>query len=131
MGVLTIRKPRARTNASIGRCNSTCCATSTSPASRTASEFDQFRDRYNLERPHDALASPRPPAVIGLVLSSSPKSLPSIEYPAGLGVRKIQSDGRLNYRGHEFRLSSALRGQPVALRPRPDADGQCEVLYIK
>jgi hypothetical protein len=35
----------------------------------------------------------------------------------------------LNYRAHEFRLSSALRGQPVGLRPRPDADGQREVLY--
>jgi hypothetical protein len=44
-------------------------------------------------------------------------------------VQKVKSDGRLNYRGHEFRLSSALRGRPVALRPRPDADRQREVLY--
>ena len=81
-------------------------------------EFDQFRDRYNLERPHDALGLATPASRYRLSPIQFPESLPPIEYPAGLEVRKVQSDGRLNYRGLEFRLSSALRGQPVALRPR-------------
>jgi hypothetical protein len=59
-------------------------------------EVDQFRDRYNLERPHDALGLATPTS--GYRLSPIPfsESLPPIEYSAGLEVRKVQSDGRLN-----------------------------------
>jgi transposase InsO family protein len=92
-------------------------------------EFDRFRDRYNLERPHDALGLDTPASRYRLSPIAFPETLPPIEYPAGLEVRKVQSGGRLSYRGHELRVSDALRGLPVALRPVPDADSQREVLF--
>lgn len=92
-------------------------------------EFDRFRDRYNLERPHDALALDTPASRYRPSPIPFPETLPPIEYPAGLEVRKVQSGGRLSYRGREFHVSLALRGLPVALRPVPEADSQREVLF--
>jgi transposase InsO family protein len=92
-------------------------------------EFDRFRDRYNLERPHDALGLETPVSRYRISPLAFPATLPPIEYPAGLEVRKVDSDGRLRYRGQQFRVSKALRGLPVALRPLPDGDEQREVLF--
>jgi transposase InsO family protein len=92
-------------------------------------EFDRLRDRYNLLRPHDAFGLDTPASRYRLSAIPFPETLPSIEYPAGLEVRKVQSGGRLSYRGHDFRVSAALRGLPVALRPVAGADAQREVLF--
>jgi transposase InsO family protein len=92
-------------------------------------EFDHFRDRYNRERPHDALDLDTPASRYRVSPIAFPETLPPIEYPAGLEVRKVQGDGRVSYHGHQLRLSAALRGLPVALRPMPDADSQREVLF--
>jgi transposase InsO family protein len=92
-------------------------------------EFDHFRDRYNRERPHDALDLDTPASRYRVSPIAFPETLPPIEYPAGLEVRKVQGDGRVSYHGHQLRLSAALRGLPVALRPVPDADSQREVLF--
>jgi transposase InsO family protein len=92
-------------------------------------EFDRFRDRYNLERPHDALGLETPASRYRLSPIAFPETLPPIEYPAGLELRKVHDEGRLSYGGHKFRVSKALRGLPVALRPVPDADWQREVLF--
>ena len=92
-------------------------------------EFDRFRDRYNLERPHDALSLDTPASRYRVSPIVFPETLPPIEYPDGLEVRKIQDDGRLHYRGQVFRVSKALRGFPVAVRPVAEADEQCEVLF--
>jgi transposase InsO family protein len=92
-------------------------------------EFDRFRDRYNLERPHDALGLDTPASRYRPSPISFPETLPPIEYPAELEVRKVQSDGRLSYRGRNFRVGLALRGLRVALRPVAEADSQREVLF--
>src|SRR5215831_2146481 len=54
-------------------------------------EFDQFRDRYNFERPHDALGLDSPGSRYRLSPIPFPETLPPIEYPAELEVRKVQS----------------------------------------
>jgi transposase InsO family protein len=92
-------------------------------------EFDRFRNRYNLERPHDALGLETPASRYRISPIPFPETLPPIEYPAGLEVRKVQSDGRFNYRGHEFQVTKALRGLSIALRPAPDIDEQRELLF--
>ena len=43
-------------------------------------------------------------------------------------VRKVQSDGRINFRGRALRLSKAFRGQTVALRPT-EVDGVFTVRF--
>jgi transposase InsO family protein len=78
--------------------------------------FDVWRPVYNHERPHESLdmavpasryqPSPR-------VYSESP---PELVYGEGDLVRKVQSRGVICFRGREWPISQAFRGQAVALR---------------
>lgn len=92
-------------------------------------EFDRFRDRYNLIRPHDALGLATPASRYRPSPIPFPDSLPTIDYPPGLEVRKVQAEGWFSYRGRDFRLSKALRGFPVALRQSDARDSCREVLF--
>lgn len=92
-------------------------------------EFDFFRHRYNLERPHDALGLATPVSRYRPSPIPFPESLPSIEYPAELEVRRVQAEGWFSYRGRLFRVSKALRGFPVALRHSELGDSLREVLF--
>jgi transposase InsO family protein len=92
-------------------------------------EFDSFRDRYNLQRPHDALGLATPVSRYRPSPIAFPESLPPIEYPQDLEVRRVQAEGWLSYRGHLFRVSKALRGFPVALRQSQLGDSLREVLF--
>lgn len=92
-------------------------------------EFDRFRERYNLRRPHDALGLATPVTRYRPSPIPFPETLPPIEYPPGLPVRKVQAKGWFSYRGRDYRVSKALRGYPVALRPAPHADSRREVLF--
>lgn len=79
--------------------------------------FDQWRDIYNLERPHEALDLDVPARHYQPSRRVLPETLPPIEYVPGEIVRKVQAKGELFYRGKVFRIPKALRGYPVALRP--------------
>jgi transposase InsO family protein len=92
-------------------------------------EFDSFRDRYNLVRPHDALGLDTPVSRYRPSPIPFPESLPPIDYPAELEVRRVQAQGWFSYRGRLFRVSKALRGLPVALRHCEPADSLREVLF--
>jgi transposase InsO family protein len=92
-------------------------------------EFDTFRDRYNLLRPHDALDLATPISRYRPSPIPFPESLPPIDYPAGLEVRKVQAAGWFSYRGRLFRVSKALRGLPIALRQSDQRDSLREVLF--
>jgi transposase InsO family protein len=92
-------------------------------------EFDAFRDRYNLVRPHDALGLATPVSRYRLSPIAFPESLPPIEYPHELEVRRVQAEGWFSYRGRLFRVSKALRGYPIALRHCELGDSLREVLF--
>jgi transposase InsO family protein len=92
-------------------------------------EFDHFRDRYNLVRPHDALDLATPASCYRPSPIPFPEHLPPVEYPSGLEVRKVQAEGWFTYRGRDFRVSKALRGFPVALRQVDLSDSRREVLF--
>ena len=92
-------------------------------------EFDAFRDRYNLERPHDALGLATPVSRYRPSPIAFPELLPPIEYPEDLEVRKVQAEGWFSYRGQVFRVSKALRGLPIALRQSELGDSLREVLF--
>jgi transposase InsO family protein len=82
--------------------------------------FDRFRAQYNDVRPHEALGQ-RPPASR---YSSSPRDYPSHvrepEYPDGMTVRRVRSNGEIKWQGGLVFLSAALTGEPVGLRPQDD-----------
>lgn len=90
--------------------------------------FEHWRDVYNLERPHEALGMDVPAQHYQPSPRPFPEVLPLIEYGPGDAVRKIQAGGHVSFQGHTFRLSKALRGYPVALRPTRN-DGVYDVYF--
>jgi transposase InsO family protein len=91
-------------------------------------KFDRFRDVYNLERPHEALGLEVPVTRYQPSARAFPEQIPDIEYAPGDIVRKTQDHGALYFCGRVFRISKALRGYPVALRPTT-TDGQFDVFF--
>lgn len=90
--------------------------------------FDRFRQIYNFERPHEALGLAVPASRYQPSPRAFPAVLPPIEYGPGDAVRKVQGKGEIHYGGRVFRLSRALHGYPVALRPTT-ADGRLAVYF--
>jgi hypothetical protein len=84
--------------------------------------------KYNHERPHDALALEVPRARYQPSPRRFPAVLPSVEYSPDDQVRKVQDKGEISFHGHLLRLSRALRGQPVRLRPTA-SDGHFDVYF--
>lgn len=90
--------------------------------------FDAWRDCSNAERPHEALGLATPLSVYRPSPRPFPEVLPEIAYDAGTETRKVQADGTIAFRGHELRVSRAVAGERVAVRPTA-ADGVWEVAY--
>lgn len=91
--------------------------------------FDAWREVYNFERPHEALAlkvpadryrpSPRP----------MPKTLPRIEYGQHEIVRTVpHSKDYISFKGRLWKVPQAFRGERLAIRPR-GKDGQYAVCF--
>lgn len=90
--------------------------------------FDEFRDCYNLERPHESLGMETPVTRYQVSQRPYPEILPDIEYGPDDYVRKVQVKGEISFKGKEFRVSKALRGYPVALRPS-NVDGKYSLFF--
>ena len=90
--------------------------------------FDRWRDHYNLERPHDALALAVPATRYTPSPRLFPEALPPIDYGPGAHVRRVQGKGEISFRGRPFHVTKALRGYPVALRPTLQ-DGRWRVYF--
>jgi transposase InsO family protein len=80
-------------------------------------EFDHWRDIYNLERPHDAIDMAVPITRYHPSPRAMPGTLPPIEYPLGDEVLRVGWNGKVNFRGHRLRVSSALHKLDIAARP--------------
>ncbi len=94
------------------------------PAWRDADElqtaFDDWRDVYNIERPHEAVGLEPPFTRYRPSSRTFSIVLPPIDYVGDAEVRRVQTTGRIYFRGREFVVSRGLAGQPVALRPAED-----------
>ena len=91
--------------------------------------FDQWRDIYNFERPHEGIGMAVPADRYQPSSRSFPDPLPPINYPDHYQVRKVQQNGILHFQGHELRVPKVLIGEPVALRPTT-TDGTWTLLYV-
>jgi len=60
---------------------------------------------------------------------SMPASLPPIEYAPGDIIRKVYQGGWFHFQRREVKVSKALAGQPVALRPNANEDGAFDVFF--
>jgi hypothetical protein len=94
------------------------------PAARNASAqqraFNQFRQTFNWERPHQALGNRCPAQHYSHSGRSYPEQEPQMEYTADVEVRRVRSTGEIKWRGELIFLSEALIGEPVSLKQVSD-----------
>jgi len=92
--------------------------------------FDQWRHIYNHHRPHEALQMATPVTRYLASPRAYSERLPEIEYGPDDTVVTVKWLGELRFRGRRFKLSSPLRGQPVAIRPIPMTDSLFDVFFV-
>ena len=90
--------------------------------------FDEWWHVYNYIRPHEALQLLTP----STRYIPSPRPFPAVLAPVTYDpddmIRKVDIVGKIYFRGRTFRISSAFRHQPVAVRPT-DQDGIFNVFF--
>ncbi len=92
--------------------------------------FDRWREHYNHERPHDALALAVPAARYQPSLRPLPATLPPVVYPSGMATRRVQQGGQLCFQGRTLRVPKAFAGYPVGLQPT-SLDGVFDVWFCQ
>jgi transposase InsO family protein len=90
--------------------------------------FREFRESYNLQRPHEALGMATPVSRYEPSPRSFPETLPPVQYAPGDQVRKVLQGGEISFQGRRWFISGALSDQHVALRPTL-IDGQWDVFF--
>ena len=81
--------------------------------------FDVFLDRYNRERPHQALAMQVPAA--RYTPSTRPyRGLPAVSYPFHDWTATVTHCGRICYKGRKVNLSQVFAGQAVGVKQVED-----------
>jgi len=86
-------------------------------AQRQQAVLDEFRKRYNEERPHEGLQMRCPAEVYQASAREYPARLAPVEYPTGMVVRQVQGNGVLYWKGKAVFVGEALQYEPVALEP--------------
>jgi transposase InsO family protein len=102
---------------------------SPSAANRRAQQrrFDQWRQQFNRERPHEALGMQVPAQHYRPSPHRYPKRLPVVSYPAEYALRRVRSNGQIKWCGRKHYLGEALVGMTVAIKPV--SDGNHEVYF--
>jgi transposase InsO family protein len=112
-------------NGSHERMHRTLKAETTRPARDTSVQqqerFDDFRDQFNKERPHEAIDMKRPADLYQVSERVLPDPLPDLKYPLHDDVLSVTGSGHVRLpRGRVTFLSHALAGQLVGLREHVD-----------
>lgn len=90
--------------------------------------FDQWRETYNLRRPHEALGMETPVRRYAVSERTFPETLPAIEYAPDAEVRKVQGQGEVCFRGREYVVGRAFHRHPVGLRAT-EQEGVWDVFF--
>jgi putative transposase len=78
--------------------------------------FDEFRQEYNEERPHEALGQAPPGSVYTASGRLWPSRVPEVNYGPDEEVRWVDGGGRIRWQGRRVFISHALAGEPVGLQ---------------
>jgi transposase InsO family protein len=89
--------------------------------------FDEWRPRYNTERPHEALGDLSPAERYRSSLREYTGPPQSPEYPDGALTRKVDQKGRISFQGRLHVVGKAFRGERVMLGQTEE--GRLAVLY--
>lgn len=79
-------------------------------------QFDSWRNRYNIERPHQGIDDQVPMDRFTVSRRSFPEQLPAIEYNATDETRKVSQGGYISYQSQPVQIGRAFAGLPVAIR---------------
>jgi putative transposase len=77
--------------------------------------FDRFRQEYNQQRPHEALAMETPSALYRPSSRLYPARLPEPEYPSAMQVRRVHEHGQFHWKYRDVFLSKVLWGERIGL----------------
>jgi transposase InsO family protein len=91
--------------------------------------FDQWRQVYNHERPHEALDMGTPVTRYQPSALAYPQQLPEVTYRSGDVVQTVGWDGKILLQGRRFKVSNALHKHTIAARPVSNEDGVFELYY--
>jgi transposase InsO family protein len=95
-----------------------------SPSARNARaqqrRFDEFRQEFNFERPHQALGQQTPATLYTASGRPWTPRLAEIEYPDTMLRRKVFKQGWFSWKNRCVFLSETLRGETVGLEPVDD-----------
>lgn len=82
--------------------------------------FGAFRQEYNHERPHEALAQDTPATRFAPSPRAFPEQVPAIEYPAPYEVRRFSHNGGIRWHHTWINVSHVLGGEHVGLHEVDD-----------
>lgn len=92
--------------------------------------FDAWREIYNQERPHEALAMETPLRRYRPSTRALPAKPPVIEYAPGDRVRRVQDGGLISFEGRRLRVGKAFTGYPIGLRATT-TEGLYRVMFCR
>lgn len=99
-------------------------AETTRPPEATAraqqKRFDEYRHRFNHERPHEGIEMQRPARVFDAGLRTYPTRITNPEYPGYFETRLVSSSGHIKWNGESIFISHAFAGEYIALEPAED-----------
>jgi putative transposase len=84
------------------------------------SRFDQFREEYNQQRPHEALGQQTPSSHYRDSDRSYPGRPRAVEYPADWNTRRVSCGGQMRWSGENVFVAHALEGEAVGLEQIDD-----------
>lgn len=91
--------------------------------------FDWWRKKYNDERPHEAIDMKVPSDRYRPSERRYPETLPAIEFPCGVDVRKVDTAGKISYKSTRYKIGKGLIGQPIGIKSSEEDDRLLDVYY--
>ena len=99
----------------------TSCPPAPSPEAQQR-RFDRFRQRYNQERPHEALGQRTPESHYTASPRPYPAKLGEPWYDAEHAVRRVRSNGEIKWGGDFIFISETLDGELIGVAETQDGD---------
>jgi len=79
--------------------------------------FEEFRQEYNEQRPHEALKQGTPASFYQPSAREYPRRVGEVEYPDGWQVRRVGPGGQMRWHSESVFVAHALAGEAVGLEP--------------
>jgi putative transposase len=92
-----------------------CCHPPAGTPALQQLRFEDFRQCFNFERPHQALSQQPPATLYRRSTRAFPNRLADPCYAANVAVRRVRSNGEIRWKGKLVFLSEALIGEAVGI----------------